>query len=240
MGMEVRRFEVFLISLDPTKGHEIKKTRPCVVISPDEMNRYTSTVIVASMTSKGNHYPTRIQCQFQRVQGQVILDQIRTINKSRIVKKLGSLSKTNKTKCYVHSLNSSHPKTQPDNNLNSVTLRLTSCDTFGQYPCYRKMEHIIDDQFTLKFFGCDQGLHIMIYNNGVPFTCRKERLKPMKDFLEKEYAEAFKGGLKLKKQKDSIIISAKNNLLPSISITVFKEAIEQAKMLPYYRCAEKV
>ncbi len=98
MGMEVRRFEVFLISLDPTTGHEIRKTRSCVVISPDEMNRYISTVIVAPMTSKGNHYPTRIQCQFQGVQGQVILDQIRTIDKSRIVKKLGTLSKTTQNK----------------------------------------------------------------------------------------------------------------------------------------------
>ena len=98
MGMEVKRFEVLLISLDPTKGHEIKKTRPCVVVSPNEMNRYISTVIIAPMTSKGNQYPTRIACQFQGVQGQVILDQIRTIDKSRIVKKLGILSKATQAK----------------------------------------------------------------------------------------------------------------------------------------------
>lgn len=90
--MEVKRFDVYLVSLDPTKGREIRKTRPCVVISPNEMNRYISTVIVAPMTSKGNSYPTRIPCQFQGAQGQVILDQIRTIDKTRFVKKLGSLS----------------------------------------------------------------------------------------------------------------------------------------------------
>ena len=96
--MEVKRFDVYLVSLDPTKGREIKKTRPCVVISPDEMNRYISTVIVAPMTSKGNNYPTRISCQFQGVQGQVILDQIRTIDKTRILKKLGSLSHVTQSK----------------------------------------------------------------------------------------------------------------------------------------------
>ena len=96
--MEVKRFDVYLLSLDPTKGREIKKTRPCVVISPDEMNRYISTVIVAPMTSKGNNYPTRISCQFQGVQGQVILDQIRTIDKTRILKKLGSLSHVTQSK----------------------------------------------------------------------------------------------------------------------------------------------
>ena len=92
MGMEVKRFDVFLISLDPTKGHEIKKTRPCVVISPNEMNDNISTVIVAPMTSKGRNYPTRIKCTFQGVQGQVVLDQIRTVDKIRLIKRLGALS----------------------------------------------------------------------------------------------------------------------------------------------------
>jgi len=92
MGMEIKRFDVFLISLDPTKGHEIKKTRPCVVISPNEMNDNISTVIVAPMTSKGRNYPTRIKCTFQGIQGQVVLDQIRTIDKIRLIKRLGSLS----------------------------------------------------------------------------------------------------------------------------------------------------
>ncbi len=98
MGMEVRRFDVYLVSLDPTKGREIKKTRPCLIISPNEMNRHISTVIVAPMTSKGNSYPTRIPCQFQGVKGQVVLDQIRTIDKSRMVKKLGNLSQVTQSK----------------------------------------------------------------------------------------------------------------------------------------------
>lgn len=96
--MEVKRFDVYLISLDPTKGRKIKKTRPCLIISPNEMNRHISTVIVAPMTSKGNSYPTRIPCQFQGVKGQVVLDQIRTIDKSRMVKKLGSLSQVTQSK----------------------------------------------------------------------------------------------------------------------------------------------
>jgi len=96
--MEINRFEVFLVNLDPTVGHEIKKTRPCLVISPNEMNRYISTVIVAPMTSKGRIYPTRISCSFQGKRGQIILDQIRTIDKRRLVKKLGVISKSTQTK----------------------------------------------------------------------------------------------------------------------------------------------
>ncbi len=96
--MEINRFDVFLVSLDPTKGREMKKTRPCVVLSPDEMNRHISTVIVAPMTSKGNSYPTRISCQFQGIQGQIILDQMRTIGRSRIVKRLGTLSHVTQSK----------------------------------------------------------------------------------------------------------------------------------------------
>ena len=91
--MEVRRFDVFLINLDPTVGHEIKKTRPCLVISPDEMNRYISTIIVAPMTTKGRDYPTRVKCSFKGEKGQIVLDQIRTIDKKRLVKKLGKISK---------------------------------------------------------------------------------------------------------------------------------------------------
>ena len=92
MGMEVKRFDVLLVSLDPTQGHEVKKTRPCLVISPDEMNRYISTVIVAPMTTKGRDYPTRLGCMFQGKQGRIVLDQIRTIDKIRIVRKLGQIS----------------------------------------------------------------------------------------------------------------------------------------------------
>ncbi len=90
--MEVNRFDVFLVCLDPTVGHEIKKTRPCVVISPNEMNHNIGTVIVAPMTSRGRDYPTRVNCTFQKVNGQVVLDQIRTVDKARLVKMLGQLS----------------------------------------------------------------------------------------------------------------------------------------------------
>ena len=89
--MEVSRFEIGLVAVDPTLGHEIKKTRPCVIISPDEMNRHIGTVIIAPMTSKGRNYPSRVECTFQGVQGQIILDQIRTVDKKRIVKRLGKL-----------------------------------------------------------------------------------------------------------------------------------------------------
>lgn len=94
MGMVVKRFEVFLVNLDPTIGHEIKKTRPCLVISPDELNRYIATVIIAPMSTKGRAYPTRINCQFQDQEGQVVLDQIRTVDKARLVKRLGTIDET--------------------------------------------------------------------------------------------------------------------------------------------------
>lgn len=89
--MEVSRFEVCLVALDPVVGREIKKTRPCVVVSPNEMNRHIRTVIVAPMSTTGNVYPTRIACRFQGKQGLVILDQLRTVDKLRLVKKLGRL-----------------------------------------------------------------------------------------------------------------------------------------------------
>jgi mRNA interferase MazF len=92
--MEVIRFDVFLVALDPTVGHEIKKTRPCTVISPDEMNAHIGSVIIAPMTTKGRNYPTRVPCTFQGVEGQIVLDQIRTVDKTRLVKKLGRLSST--------------------------------------------------------------------------------------------------------------------------------------------------
>jgi len=91
VGLVVKRFEVFLVNLDPTVGSEIQKTRPCVVISPDEMNAHIATVIVAPMTTKGQAYPTRVICQFQGKDGQIVLDQIRTIDKTRLVKKLGEI-----------------------------------------------------------------------------------------------------------------------------------------------------
>lgn len=93
MGMVIRRFDVYLVNLDPTIGHEIQKTRPCIVISPDEMNRHIATIIVAPMTSKGRPYPSRVSCEMEGRDGQIVLDQIRTIDKTRLVKKLGRLDK---------------------------------------------------------------------------------------------------------------------------------------------------
>ena len=90
--MVVKRFEVYLINLDPAIGSEIQKTRPCLIISPDEMNAHIATVIVAPMTTKGRDYPTRVICQFEGKQGQIVLDQIRTVDKIRLVKKLGKIN----------------------------------------------------------------------------------------------------------------------------------------------------
>jgi len=91
--MVVKRFDVCLVNLDPTIGHEIRKSRPCLIISPDEMNRYLATVIVAPMTTKGREYPNRVSCSFQGKEGQVVLDQIRTVDKARLVQKLGKIGK---------------------------------------------------------------------------------------------------------------------------------------------------
>lgn len=91
--MVIKRFEVYLVNLDPTVGSEIQKTRPCLVVSPDEMNHSIRTVIVAPMTTKGQSYPTRVPCRFQGKDGQVVLDQIRTIDRVRLVKKLGRLDR---------------------------------------------------------------------------------------------------------------------------------------------------
>jgi mRNA interferase MazF len=88
----MKRFDVYLVNLDPTVGSEIQKTRPCLVVSPDEMNRYLATVIVAPMTTKGQPYPTRVSCQFQSRDGQIVLDQLRTVDKVRLVKRLGRIS----------------------------------------------------------------------------------------------------------------------------------------------------
>jgi mRNA interferase MazF len=93
MGVVVARFGVYLVRLDPTEGHEIQKTRPCVVISPDEMNRHIGTVIVAPMTTHGRAYPTRVELTFQGKSGQIVLDQVRTVDKSRLVRRLGRLDK---------------------------------------------------------------------------------------------------------------------------------------------------
>jgi mRNA interferase MazF len=96
--MVVKRFDVYLINLNPAIGSEIKKTRPCLVVSPDEMNHYINTVIVAPMTTKGRGYPTRVGCKFQGKQGEIVLDQIRTVDKSRLVKRLGKVDAQTHTK----------------------------------------------------------------------------------------------------------------------------------------------
>jgi mRNA interferase MazF len=90
--MVVNRFDVFLISLDPARGSEIRKTRPCLIISPDEMNEHIRTVIVAPMTTKGQPYPSRVPCTFHGKRGQVVLDQIRTVDRTRLVRRLGTIS----------------------------------------------------------------------------------------------------------------------------------------------------
>lgn len=87
----VTRFEVYLVSLDPAVGHEIRKARPCLVVSPDEMNRHLGTVIVAPMTTQGKPYPSRVPCRFQGTRGLVVLDQLRTVDRLRLVKRLGRI-----------------------------------------------------------------------------------------------------------------------------------------------------
>lgn len=93
MGVVINQYEVYLVDLDPTKGHEIKKTRPCLVISPDEMNHSISTVIIAPMTTASYSFPTRIELEFNKKIGWIVLDQIRTIDKSRLIKKMGKIEK---------------------------------------------------------------------------------------------------------------------------------------------------
>lgn len=91
MEVVASRFAVYLVRLDPTEGHEIRKTRPCLIISPDEMNHHIGTVIVAPMTTKGRPYPTRVRVTFKRKVGQIVLDQIRTVDKSRLLKRVGQI-----------------------------------------------------------------------------------------------------------------------------------------------------
>ena len=90
----VAQYDVYLINLDPTIGSEIKKTRPCVVISPDEMNRHLSTVMIAPLTTKSHDYPSRIAIRFKRKAGWIVLDQIRTVDKRRLMKRLGAIDET--------------------------------------------------------------------------------------------------------------------------------------------------
>lgn len=87
----MRQYDIFVVALDPTVGHELKKSRPCAILSPDEMNQHISTVIIAPMTTKSHPYPTRVPLEFQGKSGWVVLDQLRTVDKSRLIKKIGEL-----------------------------------------------------------------------------------------------------------------------------------------------------
>ncbi len=104
--MVVSQYDIFLISLDLTIGHEIKKLRPCVIISPDEMNKYISTVIIAPMTSKSHSYPTRVPIKFMGKNGWIVLDQLRTVDKKRLIKKFGRLDQktTDKIKSVIKEM----------------------------------------------------------------------------------------------------------------------------------------
>lgn len=90
--MEVTQYQVILVNLDPTIGSEMKKTRPCVIISPDEMNKYLQTIIIAPITSSSKSYPTRVILKNTKVKGWIVLDQIRTIDRQRVIKPLGVLT----------------------------------------------------------------------------------------------------------------------------------------------------
>ena len=91
--MEIKQYQIILASLDPTVGSEIKKTRPCVVISPDEMNKYLRTVVIAPMTTSSKDYPSRVEIKHDNKISWIVLDQVRTIDKQRIIKELGKLSR---------------------------------------------------------------------------------------------------------------------------------------------------
>jgi mRNA interferase MazF len=91
--MELNQYQIVLVNLDPTIGSEIKKTRPCVIISPDEMNKYLRTIVIAPMTTKSRKYPTRIEVKHDKKTGWIVIDQIRTIDKQRIIRVLGLMDK---------------------------------------------------------------------------------------------------------------------------------------------------
>ena len=93
MGVVIHQYEVYLINLDPTIGHEIKKTRPCLVISPNEMNESIRTIIIAPMTTKSHPYPTRVPVKFEKKDGWIVLDQLRTVDRKRLIKRIGKINK---------------------------------------------------------------------------------------------------------------------------------------------------
>ena len=91
--MEIKQYSIVMVNLDPTQGSEIKKTRPCVIVSPNELNKYLNTIVLAPMTSNQKQYPTRVAIELDNRNGMIAIDQIRTVNKSRIIKVLGKLTK---------------------------------------------------------------------------------------------------------------------------------------------------
>ncbi len=103
MALVVRRFDVYLVALDPTVGSEIRKTRPCVVVSPNSMSRYIDTLIIAPMTTRGHDYPWRVPCRFQGRDGEIVVDQVRAVDKSRLVKQLGRID-SEVRKALLHAL----------------------------------------------------------------------------------------------------------------------------------------
>ncbi len=90
--MELKQYQVVLVNLDPTIGSEMKKTRPCVIISPDEMNKYLQTIVLAPMTSSSKPYPTRVEVRSNKTKGWIVLDQVRTVDRQRIIKILNVLT----------------------------------------------------------------------------------------------------------------------------------------------------
>jgi mRNA interferase MazF len=100
MGMVVKRFDICLVNLDPTIGKEIKKTRPCLIISPDQSNMWLDTIIIIPLTSTLKNYPTRVKCIFQQKKGEIAVEQLRAIDTDRIIKKIGKLDiSTSKKVC---------------------------------------------------------------------------------------------------------------------------------------------
>jgi mRNA interferase MazF len=91
----MRQYEIYLVNLDPAIGHEIQKMRPCVIVSPDEMNKHSGTIIIAPMTTKSHKYPTRLEINLQNKKGWIVLDQIRAIDKQRLIKKIGKINENN-------------------------------------------------------------------------------------------------------------------------------------------------
>ena len=101
MAMVVKRAEIWLVELNPTIGKEIQKTRPCMIISPDESNKYLDTVVVAPLTSAHKNYPSRVNCKFDGKEGQIVIDQIRSVDKIRLNKKLGIIDKDTSLKVFT-------------------------------------------------------------------------------------------------------------------------------------------